>query len=98
AEMLDIIQRQTSDAATQKRLMVDLDQRVATWPELRADDMRKFMLSMAAPIQVHADRIDISLYPFRLAQWLGRTDVRAEATAPKQPDMEGPTTTLTTSC
>ena len=63
AAMLDIIQSHTSDAATQKRLMVGLDQCVATWPELRADDMRKFMLSIAARIQVHADRIDISLNP-----------------------------------
>ena len=61
--MLDIIQSHTSDAATQKRLMVGLEQCVATWPELRADDMRKFMLSIAARIQVHADRIDISLNP-----------------------------------
>ena len=42
--MLNIIQNHTSDAATQKRLMVDLEQYVATWPELKADGVRKFML------------------------------------------------------
>ena len=93
--MLDIIQTQTPDAATQKRLMVGLEQCVATWPELRADDVRKFMLSIAARIQVHADRIDISLNPIRLARWLGRTDGHAEPTAETQSDTDGHDVTLT---
>ena len=92
--MLDIIQSHTSDAAIQKRLMVGLEQCVATWPDLRADDVRKFMLSIAARIQVHADRIDISLNPIRLARWLGRTDGHAEPTAETQSDTDGHVVTL----
>jgi site-specific DNA recombinase len=44
--MFDIIQDHTSDAAIQKRLMADLEQYVATWPKLKADGVRKFLLSI----------------------------------------------------
>ena len=70
AAMLDIVQGHTSDAATQKRLMVGLERCVAAWPELRTNDIRNFALSIVARIQVHADRIDIMLNPVRLVQWL----------------------------
>jgi hypothetical protein len=75
--------------------MVGLEQCVTTWPELRADDIRKFMLSIAARFQVHADRIDISLNPIRLARWLGRTDDHAEPSAEAQSDTDGHVVTLT---
>jgi DNA invertase Pin-like site-specific DNA recombinase len=83
AAMLDIIQSHTSNAATQKRLMNGLEQCVATWPELKAEDLRKFMLSIMARIQVNADRIDISLSPINLARWLSRMD-HAEPPAESQ--------------
>ena len=95
AAMLDIIQSHTPDSATQKRLMVGLDQYVAAWRGLRAEDKRKFMLSIAGRIQVHGDRIDISVNPFRFAQWLDETDDRAVLTAEAQSDVEGRVLTLT---
>ncbi len=95
AEMLDIIQGHASDAATQKRLMVGLEQCMAKWPELRADDVRKFMLSIVARIQVHADRIDISLNATRLARWLDRTDGHTQSAAEERSDTDGHVVTLT---
>ena len=94
AAMLDIIQSHTSDATTQKRLMVGLEQCVATWPELKADEVRNFMLSIVARIQVHADRIDILLKPISLVRWLGRTDSHAEPTTATRCDTDGPFVTL----
>jgi hypothetical protein len=67
--MLDIIQSHASDAATQKILIEAIKQYVATWPELKVDDFRKFMLSIVPLIQVHADRIDISVNPTKLLRW-----------------------------
>jgi site-specific DNA recombinase len=93
--MLDIIQSRASDAATQKRLMVGLEQYLATWTELRADDVREFMLSIVARIQVHADRIDILLNPISLARWLSRTDSHAEPTTATPCNTEGPFVTFT---
>ena len=84
AVMLDIIQKHASDAATQKRMMAVLGQCVAAWPEIKAVDARKFILSIVARIQVHAARIEIFLNPIRLARWLARTDGNVEPTeAPK---------------
>src|ERR1035437_2954728 len=78
--MLDIIQSHASDATTQKRLMDGLEQCVATWLELKTDEVRNFMLSIVARIQVHADRIDILLKPVSLVRWLGRTDSHTDST------------------
>ena len=93
--MLDIIQSHVSDAASQKRLIDGLEQCVATWLDLKADDVRKFMLAIVARIQVSVDRIDISLDPISLVRWLGRTDSHAGPTATTQFDSDGPFVTLT---
>ena len=95
AAMLDIVQGHTSDAATQKRLMVGLERCVAAWPELRTNDIRNFVLSIVARIQVHADRIDIMLNPVRLVQWLVQTDGHVEPAVNTQTDTDGPFLTLT---
>jgi site-specific DNA recombinase len=95
AAMIDIIQSHMSDATAQKRLMVGLEQCVATWLELKADEVRNFMLSIVARIQVHADRIDILLKPTSLVRWLGRTDGHVEPTTATQSNTEGPCVTLT---
>ena len=89
ATMLDIIQNHTSDAATQKRLIDSLEQCVATWSELKGDDIRKFILSMVTCIQVYADRIDISLNSINLPRWLGRMDDDAEPPATAQSNSDG---------
>jgi site-specific DNA recombinase len=92
--MLDIIQSHTSDATTQKRLMVGLEQCLATWLELEADEVRNFILSIVARIQVHADRIDILLKPISLVRWLSRADSHAKSTAATRCDTEGSFATL----
>ena len=74
--------------------MVGLEQCVATWIELKADEVRNFMLSIVARIQVHAERIDILLKPISLVRWLGRTDSHAEPTATTRCDTEGTFATL----
>jgi DNA invertase Pin-like site-specific DNA recombinase len=97
AAMLDIIQSHASDATTQKRLMVGLEQCVATWLELKADEVRNFVLSIVARIQVHADRIDILLKPVSLVRWLGQTDSHAEPTSATRCETEGSFATLSIS-
>jgi DNA invertase Pin-like site-specific DNA recombinase len=95
AAMLDIIQSHTSEAGSQKRLIVGLQQYVATWPELRANDIRKLMLSIVARIQIHSDRIAISLYPIRLLRWLDRTNGAAEPAVEAQSNTDDHFVTLT---
>ncbi|HZL39074.1 MAG TPA: hypothetical protein VFC45_02200, partial [Pseudolabrys sp.] len=92
--MLDIIQSHTPDVTTQERLMVSLEQCVATWLELKTGEVRNFMLSIVARIQVHTDRIDILLKPVSLVRWLGQTDSHAEPTTATRCDTEGSFATL----
>jgi DNA invertase Pin-like site-specific DNA recombinase len=93
--MLDIIQSHTSDAAIQKRLMNGLEKCVATWSELKADDIRKFLLSMAARIQAHADRIEVTLNPINLPRRFGRMDCDAQPSTTTQNDTDDSFVTLT---
>ena len=93
--MLDIIQSHTSDAAIQKRLMNGLEKCVATWSELKADDIHKFMLSIAARIQAHVDRIDVTLNPINLPRWFGQMDCDAQPSATSQNDIDAGFVTLT---
>jgi DNA invertase Pin-like site-specific DNA recombinase len=86
AAMLNVIQNHTSDAATQKRLIEALEQSVAAWPELQANELRKFMLSIVSRVQVQADRIDIYLDPIKLPQWLNQTNGDVEPPPTIQPD------------
>ncbi len=95
AAMLDIVQNHTSDAATQNRLMAGLERWLAAWHELRADEIRNFVLSIVSRIQVHADRITIILNPLQLVRWLGQTDGRVEPDVDAKTDTDCSFVTLT---
>jgi DNA invertase Pin-like site-specific DNA recombinase len=95
AAILDVIQSHASDAATQKRLMVGLERVVATWSELKTEDLRTIMLSIVARVQVHADRIDMALNLVRLVQWLGQTDGPVKPTVNAQADSDDAAVMLT---
>jgi site-specific DNA recombinase len=92
--ILDIIQTHTTDAATQKRLLDNLEQRVATWSALRADNIRRLILSFVPCIQVHEDRVDLTLNPINLPRWLDRTDGDAEPSATTHSDSRFVTLTI----
>jgi hypothetical protein len=93
--MLDIIQSHALDAANQKQVMNNLEQWMTTWAAHKSKDVRKFMLSIVARIQVHAERIDISLNQTKLAQWLGRIDGHGETSAETQSSPDDRFMTLT---
>ncbi|HVY89883.1 MAG TPA: recombinase family protein [Hyphomonadaceae bacterium] len=57
--------------APAQRTMVDAIARIAKrWPELPRDELRQLLLTVDARIQVHVDRVDISLSATGLRQWL----------------------------
>jgi site-specific DNA recombinase len=68
--ILDVVQSSAPDAAKQKRLIERAEHHAAAWHDLRTNELRTFMLSIVARIEIHADRIDISLDQDRLARWL----------------------------
>jgi len=95
AAMLDIIQSYTSDAATQKQLILGLERCVATGPEQKTEDIRKFMFSFLARVQVHADHIDVALNPARLMHLLSQTDGQTQSAVNAPVDGDGALVTLT---
>jgi DNA invertase Pin-like site-specific DNA recombinase len=94
AAMLGIIQGQTADVAIQKHLMKQADSYVATWDELSSDNIRRFIITAVTRIQVHADRIDISLDQRRLVQWLDDPNNQAEPIMDSPSDTVGDLVTL----
>ncbi len=84
-----------SDAARQKRRIERAKHRAAIWHELPPGDIRTLMLSIVARIQVHADRIDISLDRGRLARWLDGEPDDVGSPTRFQPDADPDVITLT---
>ena len=95
AAMLDLVQNHIADAAAQKRLMAGLERWLAAWDELRADEIRNFVLSIVSRIQVHANRITVMLTPLRLVQWLAQSDGRVEPDVEARTDTDCSLVTLT---
>jgi site-specific DNA recombinase len=73
AAMLDIVQNHTSDPSLQKQLIAASERAAASWPDLKADQIRTFVVSVVLRIQVHVDRIEIGLDPVRALRWLAET-------------------------
>jgi DNA invertase Pin-like site-specific DNA recombinase len=92
--ILDIVQRQIADATTQKNLMKQAKRYAASWDEYSSTDVRKFIITVVARIQVHADRIEISLNQGRLVQWLDDPNNQAEPIADSPSDPVGDLMTL----
>jgi site-specific DNA recombinase len=94
AATLEIVQSRTSDVTTQKRLMVGLKRWVELWPELNATEIRRFVLSVVARIQVHAERIDITLNPGRLVKMLVQSEGQTAPLPNSEIEADEPTVTL----
>ena len=63
--MLDMVQNYTSDAGLQKQLIAGWERIIAAWPDLRADELRAFVVAVISRMQVHADRVEIVLDPIK---------------------------------
>jgi len=57
-------------AVAQKRLIDRAGKFAATWKDLSADDVYTFVRAVTARIQVHAERIELTLDRVRLLRWL----------------------------
>jgi site-specific DNA recombinase len=79
--ILDVIKSGMPNAAGQKQAVQHAKDRAANWQEPPTDDMRAFLRSIVARVQVHADRIDISLDQARLTRWLDGTCDQVDLTA-----------------
>jgi DNA invertase Pin-like site-specific DNA recombinase len=79
AAILQVVQHAASDAVTQKRLIEHAGHFAAGDHDLGTGGLRTFLRSSIVRVQVHADRIDITLDQDRVCRWLDET---AEQTEP----------------
>jgi hypothetical protein len=65
-----VIGNEVPDAVRQKRLIDRASKLAATWKDLSADDVHGFIRTVMARIQVHPERIEVTLDRGRLLRWL----------------------------
>ena len=95
AALLGVIQERHSDATVQDRLMKQAARYVAAWDELKSTDLRRFLITILDRIQVHTDRIEISIKPSGLVQWFNEPNDQAELDTPAPPEPDNSVITLT---
>jgi len=72
--VLNAIQCRGSDAASQKRLMDDAARLAAAWLDLAAERLRAILRAVVTRVQVHPDRVDVTLDQMGVASWLNNKD------------------------
>jgi hypothetical protein len=94
APILQVVQHATSDAVTQKRLIERAGHFAAGDHVLGIEGLRPFLRSSIVRVQVHADRIDITLDQDRVCRWLDETTEQTEPIETPQSDADHQVTTL----
>ena len=77
-----IIGNEVPDAITQKRLIERAIKFAAAWNDLSAQDVHAFIRTVTVRVQVHSERIEVTLDRTRLMRWLDdkqQSDRRAES-------------------
>ena len=72
--VLNAIQCCGSNAVAQKRLLDEAARLAATWQDLDAEQLRAILRAMVTRVQVHSDRVDVTLDQMGVALWLNAKD------------------------
>ncbi|MGH8610853.1 MAG: recombinase family protein [Gammaproteobacteria bacterium] len=72
--MLNAVQFYWPDAIAQKRLLDEAARLAASWPDLDAHRLRAILRAMVTGVQVHSDRVDVTLDQMGAALWLNAKD------------------------
>jgi hypothetical protein len=79
--VLNAVQCRGPDAVTQKTLLDEAARLAAGWQDLDVEQLRALLRAMVTKVQVHSDRIDLTLDQLGLALWLNAKDQRQSAHA-----------------
>ena len=79
--MLNAVQCRGPDAVTQKRLLDEAARLAAAWQDLDVEQLRAILRAMVTKVQVHSDRVDVTLDQMGLALWLNAKDQQQSAHA-----------------
>jgi site-specific DNA recombinase len=72
--VLNAVQCCGPDAIAQKRLLDEASQLAASWQELDAEQLRAILRAMVTKVQVHSDRVDVTLDQMGVSLWLNAKD------------------------
>jgi DNA invertase Pin-like site-specific DNA recombinase len=72
--VLNAVQCCGPDAAAHKRLLDEASRLAASWKELDAEQLRAILGDMVTKVQVHSDRVDVTLDQMGVALWLNAKD------------------------
>ena len=74
--MLNAVQCHGPDAVAQKRLLDEAARHAASWQEFDAEQLRAILRAMVTRVQVHSDRVDLTLDQMGVALLLNAKDQR----------------------
>jgi DNA invertase Pin-like site-specific DNA recombinase len=83
------------DAVAQNRLLDEAAQRAGYWQELDAERLRRSLRAVVTGVQVHSDRVDVTLDPKGFALWLNVKEDQQQSAGPGEDDREPHLTVLT---
>jgi site-specific DNA recombinase len=92
--ILDMVQNYTSDKGLRQQLIAGLERSIAVWSDLRADELRGFVVAVISRMEVHADRVEIVLDPIKALHWACRAGGNEPSTANGAADAYRPSLTL----
>ena len=72
--VLNAVQCRGPDAVTQKRLLDEAARLAASWQELDAERLRALLRAVVTRVQVHSDRVEVTLDQMGVALWLNAKD------------------------
>jgi site-specific DNA recombinase len=79
--MLNAVQCYRPDAVAQKRLLDDAVRLASSWQDLDAGQLRAILRSVVTRVQVHSDRVEVTLDQRGIALWLNAKDTQQPAHA-----------------
>jgi site-specific DNA recombinase len=79
--VLNAVQCRGPDAVTQKRLLDEAMRLAAGWQDRDVEQLSALLRAMVAKVQVHSDRVDVTLDQMGLALWLNAKDSQQSAHA-----------------
>ena len=93
--VLNAVQCRGPDAVAQKTLLDEAARLAAGWQDLDAEHLRALLLAMVTKVQVHSDRIDVTLDQMGVALWLNAKADKQQPAHPGGYDRERHLTVLT---
>ena len=86
--MLNAVQCCRPDAVAQKRLLDEAAGLAASWQDLNAEQLRAILRVLVTKVQVHSDRVDLTLDQMGVALWLNAEANPQQPSHPSEYDCE----------